>query len=116
MAYIMLVFISDLHFVDETTGKHNIPTSAFDKIFLSHIKALADKVNAKELKIVFLGDIFDLLRTEEWFNEDIEDRPWGKDTDKMHNRAKIILNKIGKKIRIHLIFSSQLLLKIVLRI
>jgi len=93
----MLVFISDLHFVDETAGKHNIPTSAFDKIFLSHIKALADKVNAKELKIVFLGDIFDLLRTEEWFNENIEDRPWGKDTDKMHNRAKIILNKIEEK-------------------
>ena len=92
----MLVFVSDLHFVDETAGKHNIPISAFE-IFLSHIKVLADRVRAKELKIVFLGDIFDLLRTEEWFNESIEDRPWGKDSDKMRNRAKIILNKIEEK-------------------
>jgi hypothetical protein len=29
----MLIFISDLHFVDETTGKHNIPTRAFDGVF-----------------------------------------------------------------------------------
>ncbi len=33
----MIVFISDLHFVDETAGKHNIPTDAFKK-FLESIK------------------------------------------------------------------------------
>lgn len=92
----MLVFISDLHFVDETAGKHNIPTSAFKK-FLTNVKVHADKAEAKELKIVFLGDIFDLLRTEEWFNENAEDRPWGNNTDKMRERAKAILDKIEEK-------------------
>jgi len=94
----MIVFISDLHFVDETAGKHNIPTSAF-KLFLSDIKTHSKKTKnkEKELKIVFLGDIFDLLRTEEWFQEKEEDRPWGNDTENMKKRAKIILEKIAEK-------------------
>jgi len=94
----MLVFISDLHLVDETAGKHNISADAFKK-FLENIKVHSDKTKNKdkEVKIVFLGDIFDLLRTEEWFNEKEEDRPWGKNTEKMKKRAKIILEKIEKK-------------------
>ena len=94
----MLVFISDLHFVDETAGKHNIPTSAFEK-FLTNVKVHADKAKAKELKIVFLGDIFDIIRTEEWFKEEEVDRPWGNNTDKMWERAKAILGKIEEKNR-----------------
>ncbi|HER23889.1 MAG TPA: hypothetical protein ENO17_02395 [Candidatus Atribacteria bacterium] len=94
----MLVFISDLHFVDETAGKQNIPTSAF-KLFLSDIKTHSEKTKnkEKELKIVFLGDIFDLLRAEEWFREKEEDRPWGNNTESMKKRAKIILDKIAEK-------------------
>jgi UDP-2,3-diacylglucosamine pyrophosphatase LpxH len=94
----MLVFISDLHFVDETAGKHNIPTSGFRK-FLSNIKDHAKNANAKELKIVFLGDIFDILRTEAWFQEDESDRPWGDNTPRMHERAEFILGEIAKKNR-----------------
>lgn len=93
----MLVFISDLHFLDETTGKHNLPVSAFKK-FLSSIKIHAGKAEkVKELKIVFLGDIFDLLRSEKWFEEEEQDRPWGNNTDKMKKRAKIILETITEK-------------------
>jgi len=94
----MLVFISDLHFMDETAGKHNISAKAFKK-FLKSIKVHSDKTKNKdkEAKIVFLGDIFDLLRTEEWFKEKEEDRPWGNNTEKMKKRAKIILEKIEKK-------------------
>ena len=96
----MLVFISDLHFMDETAGHHNIPADAFKK-FLKNIKVHSDKTKNKdkEVKIVFLGDIFDLLRTEEWFKEKEEDRPWGNNTKKMKmkKRAKIILEKIEKK-------------------
>ena len=95
----MLVFISDLHFMDETAGHHNIPANAFKK-FLKNIKVHSDKTKNKnkEVKIVFLGDIFDLLRTEEWFKEKEEDRPWGNNTKKMKmkKRAKIILEKIEK--------------------
>ncbi len=94
----MLVFISDLHFVDETAGKQNIPTSAFEK-FLNSIKVHADKAKAEEVKIVFLGDIFDFLRTEEWFKEGAIDRPWGNNTIKMQKRAKAILRKIKEKNR-----------------
>ena len=156
----MLVFISDLHFVDETAGKHNLPASAFGK-FLDNIKAEVENINntfivtekslqslegegippetlkklkcleyekfkgeewqkelletieknigrdqpaekykdlisqhienskVKELKIILLGDIFDLIRTEEWFQEDGNDRPWG-----------IILIRCGKGLRL----------------
>ncbi|MCK5767593.1 MAG: hypothetical protein KAH35_04380 [Candidatus Atribacteria bacterium] len=42
----MIVFISDLHFVDETAGKQNIPASAF-KLFLSDIKTHAKKPRIK---------------------------------------------------------------------
>jgi len=94
----MIVFISDLHFVDETAGKQNIPISAFE-FFLSNIKTHSENTmnKEKELKIVFLGDIFDLLRTEEWFKEKEEDRPWGNNTKNMKKRAKIILDKIAEK-------------------
>ncbi len=92
----MLVFISDLHFVDETAGKHNIPAPAFEK-FLAEIKIHAEKTAAGELKIVFLGDIFDLLRTEEWFMEKEADRPWGNNTERMRKRALEILKAIEEK-------------------
>ena len=94
----MLVFISDLHFVDETSGKQNIPAFAF-QLFLSDLKTHSEKTKNKdkELKIVFLGDIFDFLRTEEWFKEKEKDRPWGNNSAKMKKRAKIILNKIAEK-------------------
>ena len=96
----MLVFISDLHFMEETAGHYNIPADAFKK-FLKNIKVRSDKTKNKdkEVKILFLGDIFDLLRTEEWFKEKEEDRPWGNNTKKMKmkKRAKIILEKIEKK-------------------
>jgi len=95
----MLVFISDLHFLDETTGKHNLPKSAFEK-FLSSIEIHAKKAEKlKVLKIVFLGDIFDLLRSEKWFEEKEEDRPWGNNTNKMKERANSILESIIEKNR-----------------
>jgi UDP-2,3-diacylglucosamine pyrophosphatase LpxH len=92
----MLVFISDLHFVDETAGKHNIPTAAFQK-FLTSIEVHAKKARAKHLKIVFLGDIFDILRTEAWFADPKEARPWGSIKDRTEKRALAILKEIGKK-------------------
>ena len=62
----MLVFISDLHFVDGSAGTHNIKPKAFDYFFEDLNEIIADPTNnaIKEVKIVFLGDIFDLLRTD----------------------------------------------------
>ena len=73
----MLVVISDLHFVDGTAGNHNLPTSAFKDVFMSDIVALAKRKDAKELKLVLLGDIVDLVRTTQWFDVAPADRPWG---------------------------------------
>jgi len=95
----MLVFISDLHFVDGTAGEHNIPWRAFDYFFedilgIANRPTYKDKI--KEIKLVLLGDIFDLLRTEEWFSPTIteDQRPWGSMDKEMEDNALAILNKI----------------------
>lgn len=74
----MLVVISDLHFVDETAGKHNLPYGAFEDVFLSDIASIAKNKGVKEIKILLLGDIVDLIRSEQWFDVAYDDRPWGK--------------------------------------
>ena len=74
----MLVVISDLHFTDGTAGEHNLPCEAFDSVFLSDIASLAVEKEAEEITILLLGDILDLIRSEQWFEERPEDRPWGK--------------------------------------
>lgn len=73
----MLVVISDLHFVDETAGEHNLPVDAFRNVFLPNVVALARERQATEIVLLFLGDIPDLVRTQQWFAEAVEDRPWG---------------------------------------
>lgn len=93
----MLILISDLHFVDGTAGEHNILTKTFDEIF-HELSANAKSVNAKEVKLVFLGDTFDILRTERWFEVPINNRPWGVNTKedkvKMEAHANSILDSI----------------------
>ncbi len=76
----MLVLISDLHFVDGTAGEHNLSPRAFE-YFFDDLVAIAKKPSneIKEIKIVLLGDIFDLLRTENWFGYPVAERPWGTD-------------------------------------
>lgn len=73
----MLVVISDLHFSDGTAGEHNLHESAFKDVFLSDIASLAKDKECKEIKILLLGDIIDLIRSEQWFDVDLSDRPWG---------------------------------------
>jgi UDP-2,3-diacylglucosamine pyrophosphatase LpxH len=97
----MLVFVSDLHFVDETAGEHNVPTAAFE-IFLQGISRAASRLiddgrDVEEIKIVFLGDIFDLLRTEKWFPFPEAERPWGSNEKKIEEHAKAILDAIVMK-------------------
>ena len=98
----MLVFISDLHFVDGSAGEHNVPVDAFNILFES-LKDTAERLIKKkreveEIKIVFLGDIFDLLRTEEWFEPIPEDeRPWGPKESKIKRHADVIFDKIINK-------------------
>ncbi|MDH7489724.1 MAG: metallophosphoesterase [Anaerolineae bacterium] len=72
----MLVIVSDLHFRDGTAGEHNVSTRAFEW-FLEALAALSRSSGASEVKILFPGDIFDLLRTEMWFAVPADERPWG---------------------------------------
>ena len=68
----MIVFISDLHFTDGTeTGTLN---PGIFRIFCGLIKDIIDRSTPEYLRIVFLGDIFDLLRTEYWNSTKL--RPW----------------------------------------
>ena len=97
----MLIFISDLHFVDGSAGEHNVPVDAF-KIFFEDIAKTCDWLVKKgrkieEIKIVFLGDIFDLLRTEMWFEYPVNERPWGNDEAKIEAHANTIFDAIIKK-------------------
>lgn len=99
----MLIFISDLHFVDGTAGEHNVPTDAF-RIFFADISAKTKWLKKKgrnidEIKIVFLGDIFDLLRTENWFEFPVSQRPWGHNESKIEGHAITIFDAIVKKNR-----------------
>jgi len=86
----MLIFISDLHFVDETAGKHNIPTKAFEGVF-EDLKKYSGKPS--EVKIIFLGDVFDINRTTYWLGVDESERPWG-DMEKNSGKIEIHTNKI----------------------
>lgn len=99
----MLIFISDLHFVDGNTGQRNVPKDAFN-IFFRHISGTARRMATKgrkveEIKIVFLGDIFDLLRTDHWFvtGIDEDERPWGSNEEKIETHANTIFDQIIRK-------------------
>ena len=74
----MLVVISDLHFVDGSAGEHNLPPSAFKRVLLNNVISLARGNKATEVKLLLLGDIPDLIRSQQWFEEAPDDRPWGK--------------------------------------
>jgi len=91
----MLVFISDLHFVDGTAGEHNLSSRAFE-YFFDDLAAIAKKASnhIKEIKLVFLGDIFDLLRTEKWFGCPVDERPWGTKEQAIETNAQTIFDAI----------------------
>ena len=61
----MLVFISDLHLADRTGGNHYLPVSAFEGVF-ADIADQARKAGSTKITLVYLGDVFDLVRTTAW--------------------------------------------------
>jgi len=95
----VLAIMSDLHFVDGTAGKHNVPQKAFEMVF-DHLVERAKKAKAEEVKILLLGDIVDFLRTERWLEPDVkpEDKPWAIKSPNL-NRREEISKKILESIR-----------------
>jgi|GEM_PF-1886859 len=72
----MLVFISDIHLTDQTAFPSYLPARAFEQVFYNNIASIVErrKDSVKELNIVLLGDIFDIIRTKEWW--EIKNNEW----------------------------------------
>jgi UDP-2,3-diacylglucosamine pyrophosphatase LpxH len=78
----MLVIISDTHLSDGTTSTNPSP-QAFE-ILRNEIEENAVANEAQEIRLVLLGDIFDLVRTDWWFdpaNVSPSQRPWNGELD-----------------------------------
>lgn len=89
----MLVFISDLHFEDATTGRNNVSSRAFE-VFTDDLEKFC--CDAEEIQLVLLGDTFDLNRSTAWLEPGAV-RPWDMDEgdlDKVEALAHQILDKI----------------------
>ncbi|HYC30670.1 MAG TPA: hypothetical protein VEB59_00190 [Gemmatimonadales bacterium] len=73
----MLVIVSDLHLTDASTA-HNVNAEAF-ALMASLVRDTAARRRAREIHVVLLGDIFDLVRTDYWLRRSIppDARPWG---------------------------------------
>ena len=90
-----------MHFVDGSAGEHNVPVDAF-KIFFGDLAGTCDWLikdgrRIDEIKLVFLGDIFDFLRTEIWFGYPEDERPWGKNEKRIEENANGIFDTIIRK-------------------
>ncbi len=78
----MLVIISDTHLSDGTTSANPSP-QAFE-ILRNEIEENTVANGVQEIRLVLLGDIFDPVRTDWWFdpaNVQSEQRPWNGELD-----------------------------------
>jgi len=91
----MQVFISDLHLTDGTSGQ-TINSGAF-KVFRDNleilVKSIQKKAKVHDLKIVLLGDIFDVIRSTQWINAGGGVRPW---SDAGPEQNKVLRNIVRK--------------------
>lgn len=83
----MLVFLSDVHLTDGSSGETIKPT-AFG-IFADQLRKLADTVSPlTEVRLVLLGDIFDIIRSSLWLSNTT--RPW----DPSSKEQEAVVNQI----------------------
>jgi UDP-2,3-diacylglucosamine pyrophosphatase LpxH len=77
----MMVLVSDLHLTDGSTAR-NVNPEAF-ALMASLVLDTAAKRGAREIHLVLLGDIFDLVRTDYWHRTRVpaDLRPWGGQPD-----------------------------------
>ena len=72
----MLIVVSDFHLMDGTAGAHHVEAGTF-RSSMADLAAYTREAQATEISIVFLGDVYDVIRTERWLDYPVEDRPWG---------------------------------------
>lgn len=77
----MMVLVSDLHITDESTA-NNVNPEAFELLGTEILDAV-ERRGAREVHLVLLGDILDLVRTDYWHRSGIPpaQRPWGGTLD-----------------------------------
>lgn len=62
--------------MDGTSGRDVVDAGVFAST-MNDLAAHAREADATDVKLVFLGDVFDLWRSERWFDYPLEARPWG---------------------------------------
>ena len=72
----MLIVVSDFHLMDGTAGAHHVEPGVF-RSTMHDLAAHCREAQATEITILFLGDVYDVVRTERWFEYPLEERPWG---------------------------------------
>ena len=72
----MIIVVSDFHLMDGSAGAHHVEPGVF-RSTMHDLAAHAREAQAEEITLLFLGDVFDLVRTERWFDHPLENRPWG---------------------------------------
>ena len=85
----MLIFVSDLHLADHKSRTSFQPSALFDAIrsCVEENKATDDRV-----KLVLLGDIFEMLKSDIWIRENV--RPWDTADDKLSKTGLDVLENI----------------------
>jgi UDP-2,3-diacylglucosamine pyrophosphatase LpxH len=73
----MFIFVSDFHLMDGTAGAQHVDAGVFRSVFVE-LAAHARAAGAQDVTIVYLGDVYDLIRTERWFDVPPAERPWGQ--------------------------------------
>ena len=92
----MLVFISDIHLTDGSSGETMHP-GAFRK-FTIYLQDMVETAKPDRVEIVMVGDVFDVIRSDHWLSSGI--RPWSKPDEKdgngegLEDYTKTIVEKI----------------------
>jgi UDP-2,3-diacylglucosamine pyrophosphatase LpxH len=72
----MLIVVSDFHLMDGSAGAHHVEPGVF-RSTMHDLAAHAREAQAEDITLLFLGDVYDVVRTERWFDYPLEQRPWG---------------------------------------
>jgi len=91
----MIAFISDLHISDRTAGVHFLSAQAFEQAF-RRLADLAERARSDSITIVFLGDVFEMVRTTRWL-DDAAATPWSlpRDDERTAATAAAIMDAIA---------------------
>jgi len=83
----LCVCFSDVHFTDGTVGNQSADQVAWERVF-KNIADVSAKYDIKELTIVLVGDVADMIRSSEWARNKVY--PWQRE----HNLFKLVLRGI----------------------